>query len=130
MSVSEDREIPGTVRLFAETGELLRSEVELIPKPSHDPADPLNWSRTRKNIVLACVVFYTFASVLTVTVLYSIYVPLTEVTGLTLDQVLIGSGYSYWAIGFAVIVVQPVSIAIGKRPVIVILSLAGALLSI
>ena len=32
----------------------------LIPQPSNDPNDPLNWSQTKKNIVLAIVCACTF----------------------------------------------------------------------
>ena len=32
----------------------------LIPQPSDDPNDPLNWSQTKKNIVLAVVSACTF----------------------------------------------------------------------
>ena len=49
---------PGTVRLFTETGELLNTTPQLIPKPSQDPEDPLNWSRLRKNVSLACLVLW------------------------------------------------------------------------
>lgn len=32
----------------------------LIPKPSDDPNDPLNWSSTRKNITLAIICYLSF----------------------------------------------------------------------
>ena len=32
----------------------------LIPQPSDDPNDPLNWSQTRKNVMLAVVCACTF----------------------------------------------------------------------
>ena len=36
------------------------SRTVLIPQPSDDPNDPLNWSQTKKNIVLAVVSACTF----------------------------------------------------------------------
>ncbi|WWC70805.1 uncharacterized protein I206_104757 [Kwoniella pini CBS 10737] len=124
------REIPGTVRLFAENGELLQNTVELIPKPSDDPEDPLNWSPIRKSVNLACIIFYTFAVAVSATSLYSIYGPLSEATGLTLDELNVGAGYSYWAIGFSSCIFQPCAIAFGKRPVLILASLSGGLIFI
>ena len=50
-------------------------------------------------------------------------------TNLTIDQLVAGMGYSYWAIGFSSVIFQPMSLAIGKRPVIVISALAGGLIN-
>ncbi|WRT68808.1 uncharacterized protein IL334_005788 [Kwoniella shivajii] len=119
--MSATKEVPGTVRLFADSGELLQTKVELVPKPSHHAEDPLNWSRTRN---------FTFIGAISTSVLFSIYTQLAEETNLTLDQLVAGSGYSYWAIGFSNIFFQPLSLAIGKRPVLVLCNLAGALLTI
>ncbi|WWC62615.1 uncharacterized protein I303_105212 [Kwoniella dejecticola CBS 10117] len=127
---SQTREIPGTVRLFAENGELLQSTVELIPKPSDDPEDPLNWSPRRKTVNLSCLIFYTFAVAVSATSLYSIYGPLSDAIGLTLDELNVGAGYSYWAIGISSCIIQPCAIAFGKRPIFILAALSGGLLFI
>jgi MFS family permease len=86
--------------------------------------------------------------------LYSIYGPLSDVTGLTLDELNIGTplllsiiapacptrvnsavdrtgtGYSYWAIGFGAIFFQPLALAFGKRPVFIFSALANGLINI
>lgn len=51
-------DIPGTTRILDERGEVIGSgaAITLVPTPSSDPEDPLNWSQTRKNIHLACVI--------------------------------------------------------------------------
>jgi hypothetical protein len=49
---------PGTVRLFAETGEYLYDEPQLIPTPSQSPDDPLNWSKGRKALCLSCLLMW------------------------------------------------------------------------
>lgn len=48
--------VAGTVRLVH--SDLAASEVVLIPTPSEDPADPLNWPKRRKYIQLACLISY------------------------------------------------------------------------
>jgi MFS family permease len=57
--------------------------------------------------------------------LSSIYTPLSESTGLTLDQLNVGSGYSYLFIGLSTLILQPAALSFGKRPVYVI-SIAAA----
>lgn len=51
-------EAPGTVRLFTETGERLQTEIQLVPSPSSDPEDPLNWTPFRKSLSLFCVLLW------------------------------------------------------------------------
>jgi hypothetical protein len=56
MTTEYDLDTPGTIRIFDDRhqdGEGT-TEITLIPTPSHDPEDPLNWSRGRKNLHLAC----------------------------------------------------------------------------
>ena len=60
--MTEDRSVPGTVHLVDLEG-LLRAkhasgdqkDIVLIPVPSDDPDDPLNWSSRRKALSTACV---------------------------------------------------------------------------
>lgn len=55
--------IPGTVQLVDLTGTmkakhasgLEEQDIILIPAPSKDPEDPLNWTRGRKKLHLACI---------------------------------------------------------------------------
>lgn len=44
--------VAGTVRLVE--SDLAATEVHLIPTPSTDPRDPLNWTKRRKYIQLVC----------------------------------------------------------------------------
>ena len=49
--------------------------------------------------------------------LYSIFDPLSEQTGLSLDELNQGTGYQYFAIGAGALIAQPAAIAFGKKPV-------------
>lgn len=60
--MTEDSLVPGTVHLvdrerilrakYAAGG---RKDVVLVPAPSDDPDDPLNWSAKRKSLSTACI---------------------------------------------------------------------------
>jgi len=54
--MSYDLDTPGTVRILDDAAHNTEgtSEIRLIPTPSSDPDDPLNWSNGRKQIQLAC----------------------------------------------------------------------------
>ena len=63
---------------------------------------------------------YTLANALSASALFAIFVPLSEATGFTIDQLNQGTGYAYFAIGFGPLILQPASLAFGKRPVYVL----------
>ena len=91
--MSTNIDVPGTARLFSETGEALSTQIHLIPAPSIDPEDPLNWTQRRKYLNLSCVLLYSLVTGILSSVLYSVYTPLGEDNGLTLDQLNAGQGY-------------------------------------
>lgn len=50
-------DVPGTTRLLDERGEAIGgNNFTLVPEPSTDPEDPLNWSQKRKHLQLACII--------------------------------------------------------------------------
>ncbi|WRT66196.1 uncharacterized protein IL334_003149 [Kwoniella shivajii] len=128
----DDRlDVPGTARVFDESGEIVQTDhVNLYPMPSLDPEDPLNWSKGRKWIFLSCIIWYQFVVNLQAAVLYAIYVPLSDETGLTLDQLNAGTGYLYLFIGISAIISQPLALGYGKRPIYIISTFACALLNV
>lgn len=88
--------VPGTVRLFEfdqHDGTLAVPELVLVPTPSAHPDDPLNWTAARKHLSLACVCLYTLALGLETSALYSIYVPYSEATGISIAT--LNSGKSF-----------------------------------
>jgi hypothetical protein len=58
----DESAVPGTVHLVdlegILSGHLGNKDIVLVPRPSKDPEDPLNWTRARKFINLACVMMY------------------------------------------------------------------------
>lgn len=58
----DDLNVPGTSRILDEDGQLIdSSNYTLVPVPSADPTDPLNWSQPRKWLFLSCIVLFVQA---------------------------------------------------------------------
>ncbi|KAM3077192.1 hypothetical protein ACMFMG_003344 [Clarireedia jacksonii] len=114
--------LPGTEILLHpnENNELVESdrELELIPMPSEDPSDPLNWSPKWKAIVIINQAIFVFTSVLTpfsITPLTPIFV---EVFHITIPQVNLLFGAVAIALGYANLVLVPLANLLGRRFVI------------
>ncbi|WRT66195.1 uncharacterized protein IL334_003148 [Kwoniella shivajii] len=124
-------DVPGTTRVFDESGNTVQTDhVNLFPVPSEDPKDPLNWSKGRKWIMLLCIIWYQFVVNLQAASLYAVYEPLSENTGLSLNDLNAGVGYFYLFIGIACIFSQPLALGFGKKPIYIISALACCLLNL
>ncbi len=124
--------VPGTVHLVDLDGTLhakhaknsgLR-DVVLVPAPSSDPDDPLNWSPARKRLSTTCMCVYTLMVGIASAAIYSVLVPISEATGLTLGDLNAGTGYMFLAFGWGCLFWQPLALQYGKRPVYLISILA------
>lgn len=95
--------IPGTVHLVDLEGTILAKhatstqlkDIVLIPAPSADPEDPLNWSIKRKWLSTVSQSVYTFTIGIASAAIYSVFVPISEDTGLTLGDLNAGTGYMF-----------------------------------
>lgn len=115
--------IPGTINLVDTTD----SEVVLHPTPSANPDDPLNWTRRRKLLSMFCMFIFTLGVSIPSASIYSVLIPISESTGLSLDTLNQGTGYMYLTFGLGCIVFQPLSQQYGKRPIF-LLSMLGTCL--
>ena len=91
--------IPGTVHLVDLEGTMRakhawggQKDIVLVPAPSNDPDDPLNWSPRRKALSTTCMCVYTLMVGIASAAIYSILVPISEDTGLTLGDLNSGTG--------------------------------------
>lgn len=92
------------------------SDIVLIPRPSDDPEDPLNWSFRRKMLATSCVVIYTIMLAIPSSAVYSIVTPIREATGLSLANLNNGTGIMFLFYGWGCIIWQPLALQYGKRP--------------
>jgi len=89
MSTQWDHDVPGTELLVDLAGHQSggkhasdRSDIVLVPQPSSNPEDPLNWSRKRKMWALAMVFTYTMGVGIPGTLHYSVIADITKDTGI------------------------------------------------
>lgn len=115
--------IPGTYQLVDLEGTIAlkhaagQRDIVLIPAPSADPEDPLNWSINRKRLSTASQSMYTLMVGIASAAIYSVLGPISADTGLTLADLNAGTGYMFLAFGWGCLVWQPLALQYGKRPV-------------
>lgn len=70
--------VPGTVHLIDIRGDMNtrhlegnKKDIVLVPKPSSDPEDPLNWTRKRKLLAIWMSNTYTIGTAISTAVQYS-----------------------------------------------------------
>lgn len=77
MTHSYDDVVPGTVHLVDVAHDMHalhlegKEDIVLVPKPSSDPEDPLNWSRKRKGLAIGMVYCYVIGLGISSAVQYS-----------------------------------------------------------
>ncbi len=60
----------------------------------------LNWSPSRKTLSVSCMCVYTLMVGIASAAIYSVLVPISEATNLTLDDLNSGTGYMFLAFGW------------------------------
>lgn len=91
---------PGTTRLIDVDGTVIskhatgsdEADIVLIPRPSEDPEDPLNWTKKRKWLATSCVLVYTVMIAIPSSAVYSVVTPIRKATGLSLSDINNGTG--------------------------------------
>ncbi|KAH9826482.1 MFS general substrate transporter [Teratosphaeria destructans] len=123
--------VPGTVHLVDLEGTMnakhaqgAQRDVVLVPAPSADPDDPLNWSPRRKALSTTCMCVYTLMVGIASAAIYSVLTQIEEATTLTLSNLNAGTGYMFLAFGWGCVFWQPLALQYGKRPVYLISILA------
>lgn len=123
--------IPGNVHLVDFDKEKEKNaKIVLVPTPSDDPEDPLNWEPRRKFLALFCAAVYTLGVGVPSAAIYSVLTDVSVQTGISISQLNNATGYLFLFFGIGCFVFQPLALQYGKRPVYVISMLATALICV
>lgn len=130
-----ETKIPGTIQLVDIEGKLdVRHEegddIVLVPQPTDDPEDPLNWSKWRKRKVALCLMLAVFSADILSTALSGVLLVIEEDTGISLADLNTGIGIQYLFFGWSNLLWQPLGLTYGRRPVILFCGLACMLCTI
>ncbi|KAL4811665.1 major facilitator superfamily domain-containing protein [Aspergillus spinulosporus] len=121
----EEDVLPGTDILHGQgNNEIPNSNTALVPHPSNDPNDPLNWSPTWKYLVIATQFLFLFVSVESALSMGPMFPFFAEEFHLDETQLSLLTGACVLALGFSNFLIVPCSNIFGRR----ITSLAFCLL--
>ena len=76
-----------------------KKDVVLVPAPSSDPDDPLNWTPRRKLMSTVCVNVYTLMVGIASAAIYAVLVPISLDTGISVKTLNEGTGYMFLFFG-------------------------------
>ncbi|KAF2230595.1 MFS general substrate transporter [Viridothelium virens] len=92
----------------------------LIPQPTNDPEDPLNWPSWRKRIVLVQVSLISFLSLFSASLIVPTFVPLGKYLHKDLTDVAYVVSIFTAIISISPLVWNPISNVYGRRPVYIV----------
>ncbi|KAJ5585110.1 uncharacterized protein N7459_004910 [Penicillium hispanicum] len=118
--------VPGTVRLVDIAGHVSalhdtsHKDIVLIPHPSSDANDPLNWTYRRKLLAVSMAYLYVFGTGIATSLQYSVLANITTDTGISTADLVQGTGVMFLFFGWACLIWQPIALTYGRRGVYLI----------
>ncbi|KAH9819816.1 MFS general substrate transporter [Teratosphaeria destructans] len=94
-----------------------RSDVVLLPQPTHSGADTLRWRQAKKYWHLFLLALYACAFSFGENTLGAAWTTVSEDTGVSIDYMNAGSALNYLLLGFGNIFWIPAAMKLGRRPV-------------
>lgn len=139
--LKQDLTIPGTTILIDKNGIINhpmkktkngeKSDIILIPQPSSDPNDPLNWSRRWKNINFIILFLFTLINASASHWTSSVYTLFTVEFEVPYTKLNTGGGIQYLILAFSCLLSQPMANKFGRKPTFLlatILALVGSII--
>merc|ERR1711939_307842 len=126
--------VPGTVHLVDLANNLAvkhgegKKDIVLIPQPSSDPNDPLNWGWWRKNHNRLWQCLWMISGCAIISSLSPAYLLIQEDTGIPIANLSTGIGLMYLFLGWGNLIFQPLALNFGRRPVLIFSLLGTALM--
>lgn len=114
--------IPGTVHLIDIEGTSNlqhgkhNNDIILIPQPTNNPNDPLNWSSKRRWNSTVWQIFWTFFGAMYINGLTPAYLLIEKDTGIPISDLNLGNGLMYLFFAIGNFVTQPLALNFGRRP--------------
>ncbi|KAF2093558.1 MFS general substrate transporter [Rhizodiscina lignyota] len=96
------------------------AHVILVPQPSDDPNDPLNWSTWRKDCILLIVGFAAAVVGAYGPMLGPGFVPISKELGISVNTLSQSTAWLILTIGASVFLLNPIAKKYGKRPVYIV----------
>lgn len=122
--MEDNDDIPGTVYLVdvahsSSSGQhdAANKDIILVPQPSSDPEDPLNWSHRRKIRAVSMAYVYTLGSGIASSLQYSVLSDITADTGISTADLVQGTGVMFLFFGWWCLFWQPLALTFGRRGV-------------
>ncbi|KAH7189997.1 major facilitator superfamily domain-containing protein [Fusarium oxysporum] len=120
-------DVPGTVLLVDINGmnssgphDSQHKDIVLVPRPSSDPNDPLNWSHRRKLVAVSMSYLYVLGTGIATSLQYSVLADITKDTGISTANLVQGTGVMFLFFGWACLIWQPIALTYGRRGVYLI----------
>ncbi|KAK4550296.1 hypothetical protein LTR36_003263 [Oleoguttula mirabilis] len=110
---------PGTVTIE----DLERNKLILQPRPSDDPEQPLNWSRTRKSINFALVCSYALMSFVVLDIGTVVWGPMNTQLGISYTIMDYSFAANCAGLALGCVLLVPIAIICGRRPIYLVSTL-------
>ncbi|KAL3445583.1 major facilitator superfamily domain-containing protein [Aspergillus insuetus] len=118
ISDDDQHNVPGTVRLVDVNAS--ERDIVLVPRPSSDPNDPLNWSYRRKLLAVSMAYLYVMGTGIATSLQYSVLADIEADTGISTANLVQGTGVMFLFFGWACLIWQPLALTYGRRGVYLI----------
>ncbi|EZF66967.1 hypothetical protein H104_01223 [Trichophyton rubrum CBS 289.86] len=93
------------------------NDIILVPQPTNDPSDPLNWNKLRKEYHFWLLWIWGFIATVSVNWVGPVWTQLTINLNTTFSLLNVSSALGYLFLGIGCVLLQPNAMKIGRRPV-------------